>query len=120
MIVHFLQTRGVFSPLESRRDDHRKPPAFGASGMAFVPTLDRREGWRNCNNESVGELLVGFFKYYASEFPYVHGLFVVNDLLGRLIVVGIIGVASIRTGGIVTKDDKGWTRQVIRLQFPRI
>ncbi|KAJ3394287.1 hypothetical protein HDU84_009042 [Entophlyctis sp. JEL0112] len=52
-----------------------------------------RQIWTSENNESVGELIVAFFKYYSAEFPYVHG------------------IASVRTGMVVPKEDKGWTKE---------
>ncbi|KAJ3197234.1 hypothetical protein HDU82_001520, partial [Entophlyctis luteolus] len=51
-----------------------------------------RQIWSSENNESIGELVVAFFKYYSAEFPYVHG------------------IACVRTGSVVPKEDKGWTK----------
>ncbi|TPX46774.1 hypothetical protein SeLEV6574_g03053 [Synchytrium endobioticum] len=56
------------------------------------------EYWTCSNRESVGELLVAFFKYYSTEFPYVHG------------------TASVRTGKIIAKEDKGWTKDRQHMQ----
>ncbi|KAJ1557407.1 hypothetical protein HK405_016103, partial [Cladochytrium tenue] len=50
-------------------------------------------GWVPRNRESLGELLVAFFKYYSAEFPYVHG------------------VASVRCGRVLSKEEKGWTKE---------
>ncbi|KAJ1558946.1 hypothetical protein HK096_002122, partial [Nowakowskiella sp. JEL0078] len=48
--------------------------------------------WKKTNTESVGELVVAFFKYFSSEFPIIHG------------------VASVKSGKVLSKDDKGWTK----------
>ncbi|THW74242.1 PAP/OAS1 substrate-binding domain-containing protein [Aureobasidium pullulans] len=54
-----------------------------------------RQGGVTQNNESLGKLLVGFFKYYAVN---AGGFFWTRDVL------------SLRSqGGILSKDEKGWT-----------
>jgi terminal uridylyltransferase len=59
--------------------------------------IERRaqEGLMTDNNESLGKLLVGFFRYYAVN---TGGFFWTRDVL------------SLRTsGGLVSKQEKGWT-----------
>ncbi|KAH9964898.1 hypothetical protein BC827DRAFT_1153839 [Russula dissimulans] len=48
-----------------------------------------RQRWQSANTDSIGQLLIDFFKYFARDFSY-------NT-----------GVASIR-GGLLKKESKGW------------
>lgn len=70
---------------------------FLCQKRGVLPILSREmisiHEWKSRNTETLGELLVAFFKYFASDFPYVHG------------------VLSIRTGSILSKESKGWTKE---------
>jgi DNA polymerase sigma len=70
---------------------------FLCQTRGVLPILDHANssvaGWKSRNDETLAELLVAFFKYFASDFPYVHG------------------VLSVRTGSILSKESKGWTKE---------
>ncbi|KAJ3091881.1 hypothetical protein HK102_012931 [Quaeritorhiza haematococci] len=96
---------------ESRKEDARKHDETGGvgstpstNGTPFIDVdgfnvyfFDDLENlhhyWKPNNNESLGELLVAFFTYYSAQFPFVHG------------------VASIRLGKVLSKEEKGWTKE---------
>ncbi|KAJ3062708.1 Zinc finger, CCHC domain-containing protein [Podochytrium sp. JEL0797] len=107
MIIHFLQTRGVLPCLQQIAPDGTlattpetkaalpvvEVDGFNVYFYEDVHALVESGGWDpRANDESVGELVVAFFKYFSAEFPYVHG------------------VASVRTGGVLPKEEKGWTK----------
>ncbi|KAJ3324888.1 hypothetical protein HDU76_013296 [Blyttiomyces sp. JEL0837] len=116
MIIHLLQIRGVLPCLQRICPDgsaavpapvhpsqHRHlvnqpgvPPVVEVEGndVYFYDNLkELPKHWTCTNQESLGELLVAFFKYYSAEFPYVHG------------------VASVRAGRALSKEEKGWTKE---------
>ncbi|KAJ3326605.1 hypothetical protein HDU76_012778 [Blyttiomyces sp. JEL0837] len=116
MIIHLLQIRGVLPCLQRILPDgtaaipapvhpsqHRHlqnqpgvPPVIEVEGndIYFYDNLkELPKHWTCTNQESLGELLVAFFKYYSAEFPYVHG------------------VASVRAGRVLSKEEKGWTKE---------
>nr|KAJ3422279.1 hypothetical protein HK105_000402 [Polyrhizophydium stewartii] len=98
MIVHVLQLRGVLPCLQTiygaaqiggvNCDELGDGQEWIFESLAYLPQV-----WTCSNTESVGELIVAFFKYYACEFPYVHG------------------VASVRCGRVLSKEEKCWTKQ---------
>ncbi|TPX66924.1 hypothetical protein CcCBS67573_g07658 [Chytriomyces confervae] len=97
MVIHFLQIRGVLPCLQQIAHDGQNVPniAIDEANVYFcedVDTLVSSGKWTCTNAETVGELVVAFFKYFSAEFPYVHG------------------VASVRTGSVLSKEDKGWTK----------
>ncbi|KAJ3230451.1 hypothetical protein HDU78_008313 [Chytriomyces hyalinus] len=98
MVIHFLQIRGVLPCLQqiAPQDGQTVPTiTIDEANVYFfedVDTLVSSGKWTCTNTETVGELVVAFFKYFSAEFPYVHG------------------VASVRTGSVLSKEDKGWTK----------
>jgi DNA polymerase sigma len=52
--------------------------------------IDSLVGFGSANHASIGELLVGFYRFYAYEFDYANK------------------VISPRTGGFFTKEQKAW------------
>ncbi|KAJ3229180.1 hypothetical protein HDU78_009193 [Chytriomyces hyalinus] len=97
MVIHFLQIRGVLPCLQQIAHDGQNVPniTIDEANVYFcedVDTLVSSGKWTCTNTETVGELVVAFFKYFSAEFPYVHG------------------VASVRTGSVLSKEDKGWTK----------
>ncbi|KAJ3031179.1 UNVERIFIED_CONTAM: hypothetical protein HDU68_006050 [Siphonaria sp. JEL0065] len=103
MVIHFLQIRGVLPCLQKIAPDGtlvsngndvtvKLVEDYNVHFYEDVNALVSDGLWTCANTESVGELLVAFFKYYSAEFPYVHG------------------IASVRIGGVLSKDDKGWTK----------
>ncbi|KAJ3286194.1 hypothetical protein HK104_009144 [Borealophlyctis nickersoniae] len=97
MLLHLLQLRNVLPVLQTLTPPNmRAPPQqfYGPHNIYFYDDLvNIHKVWTPTNTESVGELVVAFFKYYSVEFPYVHG------------------VASVRTGRVVSKEEKGWTKE---------
>ncbi|KAJ3206847.1 hypothetical protein HDU67_007900 [Dinochytrium kinnereticum] len=116
MIIHLLQIRGVLPCLQRICPDGTLAipapvhPTLTPSppGTPNVPPIIEVDGhdvyfydnltelpkhWQSKNTESLGELVVAFFKYYSAEFPYVHG------------------VASVRAGRVISKEEKGWTKE---------
>ena len=82
LVLFLCQNRGVLPVLQEFTEN------LSSKNCAYTDF-----GWKSRNSESLGELLVAFFKYFSSDFPYVHG------------------VLSIRTGSILSKDSKGWTKE---------
>ncbi|KAJ3105770.1 hypothetical protein HDU97_007590 [Phlyctochytrium planicorne] len=115
MIIHLLQIRGVLPCLQRICPDGSTavpapvhPVLYGQQPGPGVPPVVEVDGydvyfydnlaelpnhWQSKNTESLGELIVAFFKYYSAEFPYVHG------------------VASVRAGRVLSKEEKGWTKE---------
>ncbi|KAH9821213.1 hypothetical protein DFH28DRAFT_1079273 [Melampsora americana] len=52
--------------------------------------------WTGTNRENVGELLIDFFRFFASTFRYTHD---------------VISIRSI--GGLLSKEHKGWMQDII-------
>mmetsp|Transcript_25725 Transcript_25725/g.65397 ORF Transcript_25725/g.65397 Transcript_25725/m.65397 type:complete len:474 (-) Transcript_25725:539-1960(-) len=106
LVIHFLQTT---SPpvLPVLQDLHGPKVAYSDAGLVRTPDgrefdcyfYDDVEGVRAAhsvlptNSESLGSLLVGFFRRYAREFDFVKS------------------VTSIRTGLFLTKRDKNWDKK---------
>ncbi|KIJ47359.1 hypothetical protein M422DRAFT_249215 [Sphaerobolus stellatus SS14] len=66
---------------------------IGGNDVWFFDDIDLlKERWQSSNTESVGELLIDFFKYYSRDFTY-------NT-----------GVASIKMG-LLKKSAKGWLNE---------
>lgn len=98
MVIFFLQQRSppVLPCLQTII-----PPDLGHSPIVDLdghnvyffedlPNLNRY--WQANNTESITELLFGFFQYYAYNFHWSRS------------------VVSVRSGAILTKDQKGWTK----------
>ncbi|KAJ9411969.1 hypothetical protein DTO045G8_119 [Paecilomyces variotii] len=112
MVIHYLINVAQPPVIPNLQIDYR-PPASGRKSTTTVSGYDVRffndeEAIRSMartrgfsrNNQSVGELIRGFFAYYGAFGP--------NAPLGGFDWIN--GVISIRTrGGILTKSDKGWT-----------
>eukprot|EP00887_Chlorella_sp_A99_P002114 scaffold21.g2114.t1 len=60
----------------------------------FCDDVASLAGFGTANTETLAELLWSFFEYWAYRHDWAHG------------------VLSIRAGGLLTKEDKGWTRRV--------
>ncbi|KAJ3117769.1 hypothetical protein HK098_006124 [Nowakowskiella sp. JEL0407] len=99
MIINFLQIRGVLPVLQNIRpesDCSVNGDQYDVNGrdVYYFKNLEELGKYWTCSNfEQIGELLVAFFKFYAAEFPVVHG------------------VVSVRVGKVLSKDEKGWTRE---------
>lgn len=89
-MISFLQLRKppVLPALHQRQ--HQKLPTKGGKTSAFADDLNSLRGFGARNKESLGELLFGFFRFYAHDFDY--------DKFAL----------SIRLGKMVTKEEKRW------------
>ena len=88
MIINFLQTRTpkILPILQ-------QPPHLSADNKykgAFYDDLKSLEGFGQYNEETLGELLWGFFRRYGHEINYERE------------------VISVRVGGLISKHDKKW------------
>ena len=90
MIINFLQTRKppVLPALHQR--PHMKLPPKGGVESAFADDLTALRNFGQKNEESLGELLFQFFRFYGHEFEY--------DKL----------VVSVRNGRHISKVEKKW------------
>ena len=68
----------------------------------FYDDMDAlRQHWHSDNTESLGELLLDFFRYFSRDFNYT------KDAI------------SMRTeGGLVTKESRGWTHDLLCIEDP--
>uniref|UniRef100_A0A061SDQ2 Nucleotidyltransferase family protein n=1 Tax=Tetraselmis sp. GSL018 TaxID=582737 RepID=A0A061SDQ2_9CHLO len=95
MCIHLLQQRDppVLPCLQSVA-----PPTFkrtvGSCCCDYFDNVSALSGFGSGNTETVSELLMAFFDYWAWGHDYVNS------------------VISIRTGGFLTKADKEWTKRV--------
>lgn len=101
MIIYFLQMQEPpvlpnLQQLPIRRslslDDIESEEGFQIAFFDDVNAL--KEVFTTQNNRSVGMLLYDFFQHFATEFRYS------------------TDVVSIRSGGVVSKESKGWTKDV--------
>ncbi|KAF9347646.1 hypothetical protein BGX26_000886 [Mortierella sp. AD094] len=98
LVIHVLQRQGVLPNLQSIVAGNGKIPYWDCQGFnryffEDIPNLARY--WQptpEATRQSVGELLYEFFRYFASEFRYASH------------------VVSIRSGGLLTKEAKEWTK----------
>ncbi|KAH9003824.1 hypothetical protein EDB86DRAFT_3072948 [Lactarius hatsudake] len=75
----------LFAYMHAQEDTH-----IGGHNTWFFDDVELlRQRWQSANTDSVGQLLIDFFKYFSRDFLY-------NT-----------GVASIRAG-LLKKDSKGW------------
>ncbi|KAG0215669.1 hypothetical protein BGX28_008915 [Mortierella sp. GBA30] len=104
LVIHVLQKRGVLPNLQSIVVGSGSIPFWPCQGFnryffEDIPNLARY--WQptpEALGQSVGELLYEFFRYYASEFRYA------------------TQVVSIRSGGLLTKEAKEWTKDFTQSQ----
>jgi len=94
LIINFLQTRDppILPSLQAR--PHQKRVTPDGLVYSFDDDLEKLAHFGRKNKQSVGELLFAFFRYYGHELNYEKN------------------VISVREGGLVSKDAKGWTFSV--------
>ncbi|KAG0356949.1 hypothetical protein BGZ54_000514 [Gamsiella multidivaricata] len=98
LVIHVLQRRGVLPNLQSIVAGNGKVPYWDCQGFNryfFEDIANLSRYWQptpEAMKQSVGELLYEFFRYFASEFRYASQ------------------VVSIRSGGLLTKEIKEWTK----------
>ncbi|KAG0292866.1 hypothetical protein BGZ96_003566 [Linnemannia gamsii] len=98
LVIHVLQRQGVLPNLQMIVAGNGKVPFWDCQGFnryffEDIPNLSHY--WQptpESQRQSIGELLYEFFRYYASEFRYANH------------------VVSIRSGGLLTKESKEWTK----------
>ena len=90
MIINFLQSRSppILPALHQR--PHMKLPRKDGHESAFADDLDALQGFGQKNEQSLGELLFEFFRFYGHDFDY--------DKL----------VVSVRNGKQISKFEKKW------------
>lgn len=90
MIINFLQTRRIpILPALHQRPHMKLPPKDGIEST-FADDLNALRNFGQKNEETLGELLFNFFRYYGHEFDY--------DKL----------VVSVRNGKQISKVEKKW------------
>lgn len=90
MIINFLQTRKPpILPALHQRPHMKLPPKDGVEST-FADDLNALRNFGQKNEESLGELLFSFFRFYGHEFDY--------DKL----------VVSVRNGKQISKVEKKW------------
>ncbi|KAJ5323439.1 hypothetical protein N7476_002039 [Penicillium atrosanguineum] len=91
LIINFLQTRNppIVPSLQAR--PHQKKATPDGVVYSFDDDLDTLQQFGQKNRETSGQLLFAFFRYYGHELNYEKN------------------VISVREGGLVSKDVKGWT-----------
>ena len=91
MIVHFLQCRErKILPTLQHRPPHERRLNFQGKISEFSDDLNVLHGFGSKNNESLAQLLFGFFRRYAHEVDYERS------------------VISVREGSLVSKEAKNW------------
>ncbi|KAG0337561.1 hypothetical protein BG004_007602 [Podila humilis] len=104
LVIHVLQRRGVLPNLQTTVEGHGQVPFWNCQGFNryFFEDISRLPRfWQptpESLQQSVGELLYEFFRYFASEFRYA------------------THVVSIRKGGLLTKEMKEWTKDQTQAQ----
>ncbi|GJJ69573.1 terminal uridylyltransferase [Entomortierella parvispora] len=98
LVIHVLQRRGVLPNLQSIVPGDGDIPIWDCQGFNryfFEDVANLGRYWQPTPEglqQSVGELLYEFFRYYASDFKYT------------------THAVSIRSGGLLTKEEKEWTK----------
>jgi len=90
MIINFLQSRkpAILPSLHQR--PHLKLPRKDGLESTFADDINALKGYGKKNQETLGQLLFNFFRFYGHEFDY--------DKL----------VISVRNGKQISKVEKGW------------
>ncbi|KAK5154666.1 hypothetical protein LTR04_005938 [Oleoguttula sp. CCFEE 6159] len=91
MIINFLQTRKppILPALQQMPTEMRS--TVDGKQSAFADDLDRLRGFGVNNTESLGQLLLQFFRYYGHEMNFLEF------------------VISVRQGRLLSREEKGWT-----------
>ena len=80
--------------LSSRRSRRPSPLKWGNGAHSFFDDVSALEGFGGENKQTLAQLVWDFFEYWAWRHDY-------ND-----------GVVSIRTGSVISKESKDWTRRI--------
>ncbi|KAG0257348.1 hypothetical protein DFQ27_005180 [Actinomortierella ambigua] len=105
LVIHVLQVRGVLPNLQRITvDNSGRIPFWDCQGFNryfFEDVSELDNHWRpteESRRQSVGELLYEFFRYFVNEFRYA------------------TQVVSIRKGGLLTKDEKEWSKEFLQAE----
>jgi hypothetical protein len=90
MIINFLQTRNPPILPSLHQQPHIKAPARNGKDNSFADDLNALRGFGIKNDETLGQLLFSFFRFYGHEFDYDKS------------------VISVRNGKQISKEQKGW------------
>ncbi|KAJ3055395.1 hypothetical protein HK097_010671 [Rhizophlyctis rosea] len=100
LVINFLQRRNVIPSLQTLPPsgsgtvpERLLTTSSGSYNVYFHNEPDRlHEIWQTENEETVGELLLAFFKDFGTELDFVYK------------------VSSVRTGGLLHKAEKNWSK----------
>ncbi|CAA7401791.1 unnamed protein product [Spirodela intermedia] len=94
MCIHFLQLRrpAILPCLQEMQPTYMV--TVDGIECAFFDQVQKLEHFGSVNRESIAELLWAFFSYWAYHHDYANN------------------VISVRTGGIISKQSKDWTRRI--------
>jgi DNA polymerase sigma len=95
MIIHFLQSRSppILPCLQRIGDPPFTPTIVEGVDVSFFKSIEELHRYNfnaSANIEKLDELLIAFFRYYATEYNYTSS------------------IISIRHGGLLLKSQEGW------------
>ena len=90
LIINFLQTRNPPILPSLQAQSHVKPKVLNSFNVAFDSDARAHTAAAARNKDSIGTLLLQFFKYYGHEIDFE------------------TSVMSVRSGRVVSKNEKGW------------
>ena len=94
LLIHYLQSRQPPILPSLQRRPHQCTLHADGKRSTFADDIEALSKFGKPNQETVGELLFGFFRYYGHEFDYENS------------------VISIREGKLLSKSDKRWPPSV--------
>ncbi|XVE77011.1 hypothetical protein DITRI_Ditri13aG0027600 [Diplodiscus trichospermus] len=94
MCIHFLQQRrpAILPCLQGM--ERTFSVTVDSVVCAYFNRVEQLRDFGSCNNETIAELVWGFFNYWAYGHDYANS------------------VISVRTGRIISKREKDWTRRI--------
>ncbi|CAN6481051.1 unnamed protein product [Victoria cruziana] len=94
MCIHFLQVRtpAILPCLQKMTATYTV--TVDDIQCAYYDKVEELQGFGSQNKETISRLLYGFFHYWAYDHDYAYS------------------VISVRTGGILSKSEKDWTRRI--------
>lgn len=94
MVIHFLQQRNppILPCLQRMTEPGVDPEPVYVDGYDcyYYNNINNLQEFGKANQESLGELLAGFFEFYSTKFDWDNS------------------VISVRTGRFLTKEEKQW------------
>jgi len=94
MCIHFLQQRRppILPCLQEMEATYQV--VIGEIECAYYDQVEKLKNYGAGNKETLGQLLSAFFHYWAFRHDYANS------------------VISVRTGGLLSKNEKDWTRRI--------